>query len=78
MCVFGVWVWCAAFKEHREHWTQSITKLRDFYFRLESEREHLHDAFDEDIQITKTMVHHSSVAFALGVLSLACRSANPT
>lgn len=24
-----------AFKEHREHWTQSITKLRDFYFRLE-------------------------------------------
>jgi len=62
-----------AFKEHREHWTQSITKLRDFYFRLESEREHLHDAFDEDIQTTKTMVHHSSVAFALGVLTLACR-----
>ena len=61
-----------AFKEHREHWTQSITKLRDFYFRLESEREHLHDAFDEDIQTTKALVHHSSLAFALGVLSLAC------
>lgn len=61
-----------AFKEHREHWTQSITKLRDFYFRLESEREHLHDAFDEDIQTTKTLVNHASVAFALGVLTLAC------
>ena len=60
-----------AFKEHREHWTQSITKLRDFYFRLESEREHLHEAFDEDILTTKTLVNHASVAFAVGILTLA-------
>ena len=37
-----------------------------------SEREHLHDAFDEDIQTTKALVNHASVAFALGVLTLAC------
>ena len=37
-----------------------------------SEREHLHDAFDEDIQTTKALVNHASLAFALGVLTLAC------
>ena len=61
-----------AFKEHREHWTQSITKLRDFYFRLESEREHLHAFFDEDIQQTKALVQHGSVCFACGIFSLGC------
>ena len=59
-----------AFKIHREHWTQSMEKLRDFYFRLESERENLTKSFDDDAQGAKRMVKHATLTFFLGIVSL--------
>ena len=59
-----------AFKIHREHWTQSMEKLRDFYFRLESERESVTKTFDDDMQGIAGLVARAGFTFCVGVLGL--------
>ena len=59
-----------AFKIHREHWTQSMEKLRDFYFRLESERESVTKTFDDDMQGITGLVARAGFTFCVGVLGL--------
>ena len=47
-----------------------MEKLRDFYFRLESERESVTKTFDDDMQGITGLVARAGFTFCVGVLGL--------